>query len=252
MGKIGYIKIYRQIQESWIWSDGRYDKAHAWMDMLLLANHADKKIAINGKPKIIKRGQFHTGEEKLAMRWKWNRKTVHKFFQILQTDEMITFDGTYEGTTVTIVNYGLYQGLMDNGMDNGMDTNKNDKECIKNEKENIYSGEPERAYGLRNNVYLTKGEFEELRRKYPDRYADMIDDMSLYKSSSGRTYANDFDALIQWERRKKKDEPEPELDFLSTDRHKWDQKQWSKAIEAGKATEDDYKRIRKEVLNGTV
>ena len=48
------------------------------------------------------------------------------------------------------------------------------------------------------------------------------------------------------------DDTEEELDFLNTDWHEWTQYQWSDAIKAGKATQDDYRRIRKEVLNGTV
>lgn len=50
----GWIKLYRQIQDCWIWDDDdKYDKAHAWLDLLILANHRDKKISVDGKPITI-------------------------------------------------------------------------------------------------------------------------------------------------------------------------------------------------------
>ena len=108
MGNKGYIKLHRQIQDCWIWSDGeKYDKAHAFIDLLISANHRDKKIAVDGKPKIITRGQFLTSELKLAQRWNWDRKTVHKYLKVLESDEMVTLEQSHVGTTISIVNYSV-------------------------------------------------------------------------------------------------------------------------------------------------
>lgn len=118
----GWIKIFRQIQDCWIWDDGdKFDKAHAWIDLLLLANHRDKKISVDGKPIVITRGMFLTSKVKLAQRWHWNIKTVDRFLKILESDAMITQENTHRWTTLTIVNYGVYQELMDNSTDNSMD-----------------------------------------------------------------------------------------------------------------------------------
>lgn len=144
----GYIKLHRAIKDCWIWQDDEpFTKRDAWIDMLLSANHTDKKILLEGKLLIIHAGQFHTSILKLSDRWKWDRKKVRKFLDILENDNMITTDRTAHGTTVTIVNWGKYQidgttdGTTDGQhmgqqMDNSRDTNKNDKECIKNEKNN--------------------------------------------------------------------------------------------------------------------
>ncbi|EAC3914326.1 DNA replication protein DnaD, partial [Listeria monocytogenes] len=35
----GWIKIYRSLQEHWIWENEKYLKW--WLDLLLLANHQD-------------------------------------------------------------------------------------------------------------------------------------------------------------------------------------------------------------------
>lgn len=111
---IGYIKLYRQLQDCWIWIDEeepeRFTRGQAWIDLLLFANHKDKKIRFNNGFKIIKRGQYLTSKRKLAERWRWNRRTVDKFLSLLELDEMITTECTTTHTLITIVNYEVYQG----------------------------------------------------------------------------------------------------------------------------------------------
>lgn len=105
----GWIKLHRAIQDCWIWNDEPFSKAQAWIDLLLLANHRDKKIGIDGKPVVISRGQFHTSINKLSDRWMWDRKKVMKFLDVLESDEMLYQKRTTKGTTLTIANYEVYQ-----------------------------------------------------------------------------------------------------------------------------------------------
>ena len=130
----GYIKLHRQLQDCPMWYEDRFSKGQAWVDLLLLANHSDKKILFNGDFIVVKRGQYLTSMVKLAEKWKWDRKTVNKFLKLLEKDKMITLSVDKHKTLITIDNYCIYQSSEDNGMDNGMDINKNDKECIKNDK----------------------------------------------------------------------------------------------------------------------
>ena len=157
MSSQGWIKLHRQLQECPMWYEERFSKGQAWVDLLLLANHSDKKILFNGDFIIVKRGQYLTSMVKLAEKWKWDRKTVSKYLKLLEKDKMITLNVDKQKTLITIDNYRVYQeteddtldnGMdirtdihMDNGMDNGMDINKNDKECIKNEGEYTHAHE---------------------------------------------------------------------------------------------------------------
>jgi len=105
---MGWIKLDRQIQDNFLWFDEPFTKAQAWIDLLLLANHEDGEVLINGKYQKIKRGQHLTSTIKLANRWKWSRNKVYRFLVILQNANMVK-KRTLGGTLLTIVNYDKYQ-----------------------------------------------------------------------------------------------------------------------------------------------
>ncbi|EAE7377030.1 DnaD domain protein [Listeria monocytogenes] len=106
----GWIKIYRSLQEHWIWENEKYLKW--WLDLLLLANHQDRDILINGELITIKRGQKHTSELWLSNRWNADRKQVRKFLELLKKNDMITITKSRQkGTTYEISNYNDFQGI---------------------------------------------------------------------------------------------------------------------------------------------
>ena len=107
----GYISIHRKIWDNDIWkSKEPFDVRSAWIDLLLMANHADANC-IRGKSIIkIQRGQLHTSIRHLAKRWGWSDKKVRKYLTLLKALQMVYTEGTPNGTTLTIVNYGVYQG----------------------------------------------------------------------------------------------------------------------------------------------
>lgn len=117
----GWILLHRQIQDSWIWKDKPFSKGQAWVDLLLLANHKERKILLSGELKVIQRGQFHTSLRKLADRWGWDFKTVKKFLDLLETDGMITQECNTKGNTITLVNYGVYQDSVVHASEHSME-----------------------------------------------------------------------------------------------------------------------------------
>lgn len=108
---IGYIKIHRQLQDCWVWMEENepFSRGQAWIDLLMLANHADKKTRIDNRIVTIQRGQRLTSIRKLAERWKWSRKKVSNFLDLLESDDMISQERATNHTLITIVNYTLYQ-----------------------------------------------------------------------------------------------------------------------------------------------
>ena len=113
---IGWISLYRTIQDNWVWKEKPFSKGQAWIDLVLMANHEDKTILYEGKLITVKRGSFITSILKLAERFGWDRKKVKRFLELLECDGMVTTVSTTHGTTVTIVNYGEYQDLSTTNM----------------------------------------------------------------------------------------------------------------------------------------
>lgn len=111
---MGYFKIERDFLESELWLSEPFTPGQAWVDLIGLANYADKDRYYNGKFQTVKRGQVVTSYRTLADRWKWSRGRVSHFIHALETAKMVDIDKATKWTTLTIVNYGLYQDASDN------------------------------------------------------------------------------------------------------------------------------------------
>jgi hypothetical protein len=107
----GWIHLHRSIQDCWLWQIKPFDKARAWVDLLLFANHDERKIYDGGKPITVHRGQYLTSIEKLTDRWGWTRNKTKRFLATLEADEKLTTERTNRWTLVTILNYGPYNDM---------------------------------------------------------------------------------------------------------------------------------------------
>ncbi|WP_238480400.1 hypothetical protein [Clostridium chrysemydis] len=103
----GWIKLYRNIQEHWIWQDSQ--KLKWWLDILLLANHKENKFLLGNDLVSVERGEHHTSELKLAARWGVSKTTVRKFLELLKSENMIELKKSKKGTTLKVCNYNDYQ-----------------------------------------------------------------------------------------------------------------------------------------------
>lgn len=111
MAKQGWIALHRKIKDHWLWEEKPFDKAHAWVDMLLLANHEDNKFLLGNELVEVKSGSFITSEIKLMERWGWGKTKTRAFLDLLQSDGMIIKKSDRKKTTITIVKYGDYAVL---------------------------------------------------------------------------------------------------------------------------------------------
>lgn len=109
----GFILLWRSICDNTLLNDGKtpFDKFHAWCDLLCMVNHEDKKVFVNGKPVIIKRGSKLTSVVKLADRWHWSRCRAMRYLNALELDNMIVTERTPNGTTITVINYDFYNSV---------------------------------------------------------------------------------------------------------------------------------------------
>lgn len=150
----GWIKLSRDIQDHWLWKEKPFDRKSAWIDLLLMVNHQDSKYMLRGRLVEVKRGQCGTSIVRLALRWGWSRKKVRSFLRTLEEDQMVTVKGTAQGTTITVINYGLFQSQgptkgtakeqqREQQRNSSGNTNKNDKRMKKNVEEKTLLPEEE-------------------------------------------------------------------------------------------------------------
>ena len=106
----GYIKLFRDIEQSDIWNmDEPFSPRDAWIDLLLLASHKDHQILKNGKVIESKRGQVNRSVTQLADKWQWSRGKVRRYLSCLEKMQMVTIKRYAHGQVLTIENYAKWQ-----------------------------------------------------------------------------------------------------------------------------------------------
>lgn len=203
----GWIKIYRKIMENPLYFSEPFNRSLAWIDMLLLANHADSFFFKRGVKVEVKRGQIGYDLDSLAKRWKWSRGKVERFIKFLENDNQIVRQKTNVTTLISIVNYKDYQ--KDDKANDKADDNSNSKpnskpndkadgnkqECkeLKEEKElkeckeyntidyefyfNLFWDAYDKKYGKSKS-------FEKFKKIKPELYDLIIDKATEYKKST--------------------------------------------------------------------
>lgn len=105
----GWISVHRNIQDNWLWQEKPFSKGQAWIDLLLSANHQDRKTLLGNELIIVNRGSFITSQKKLMNRWGWGSEKTRTFLKLLEEDGMIKFAPDKKKTTIEILNYDIYQ-----------------------------------------------------------------------------------------------------------------------------------------------
>jgi len=127
----GWIKLHRKIMEGEYWLTEPFTRAQAWVDLLLLANHAPSSVRKRGIVFEVGTGQVGYGEEKLSARWRWSREKVRRSLKELMTRGAITRNPVQQNpklsSLITITNYREYQSVGTSNETTNETRNKNDK-----------------------------------------------------------------------------------------------------------------------------
>ena len=192
MSKSGWIKVYRKIEDCPFWFEERFTYGQAWIDLLLMANHASKRILFDATWIEIQQGQILTSIRKLSTRWGWGVKRTMRFLDNLAADNMVIRESNTKRTLITIVNYSVYQssGNTNENADNNTDDNTDDNtDCTQTRREED-----------KNNIHVApkeqresdKADFEVIYSKYPKKKSGRGRALNIYlgwTSQKGR-YVN--------------------------------------------------------------
>lgn len=97
--------LHRSLLNHWIWLSESFTQGQAWVDMVLLANHASGKMMIKGQLVKIERGQLGRSKLNLAKRWRWSRGKLNRFLSRLEMEHMIVQQAGHLTTVITLCNY---------------------------------------------------------------------------------------------------------------------------------------------------
>lgn len=197
----GWIPVYRQIQENWMWKEKPFSKGQAWIDLIMLANYEDKKMPYKGEVITCERGTVNLSISFLADRWGWGREKTRNFLKLLESDEMVTVNATKHRTTIIIENYAIYNDVPATNrqpIDNQSTTSRQQAD-ITNNINNINN----------NNRRFTPPTVEEVAAYCQERGNSISPEAFIdYYSSKGwmigKNKMKDWKAAVRnWERRQK-------------------------------------------------
>ena len=188
----GYILLHRKLFDNPLYVSEPFNRALAWIDLLLLANYRESYYYVRGVKITVKRGQLGWGLDKLANRWRWSRGKVERFLCDLETEQQIVRQKNNVTTLISITNYEDYQtnGKADNKA-NSKASSKADGHIIKKDNKD------KEVYG--EFVTMTTKEYNELTKRFgKERTMAAIVKLDNYKGSSGKKYASDYRAILTW------------------------------------------------------
>lgn len=113
MSRAGYVLIYRNMKDHWLWRDPK--KYLRWNDLLMDAAWEDHYAIFGNSRVMLERGQLVTSIRTLMHQWGTNSRYVSDFLELLESEHMIVCETKKAYTIITIVGYDEQQRGLGNG-----------------------------------------------------------------------------------------------------------------------------------------
>jgi len=187
---MGWIKIDRNIVNHWLWSDEK--KLKWWLTILMEVNYKDKVMSLGYKTYHVKRGQSSRSIRSWAAIFETGTKSVLRFFDMLEEDELISRKvigkGKHSTTLLTICEYSSYE------IDS--DENETQKDTLNSTQGNTQEGTQE-GYNIRKEE-SKEGKKEEDNISSSSEKSDNIDTLAPHKNVSKTNKRPTKDLVIEY------------------------------------------------------
>lgn len=107
----GWIRLHRKLRNSSIWDDKPFDRARAWVDLLMMTNYENSTLRIKSQVIEIPRGSVAFSTQKMADKWGWSRGKVNRFVNELKMEQMVVQQTVQALTVLSVCNYDEYNPL---------------------------------------------------------------------------------------------------------------------------------------------
>jgi DNA-binding transcriptional regulator YhcF (GntR family) len=184
----GYIKLHRKMLENAIFY--KPDYYQVWCYILLKVSHKDTSFIWNNQRKDMKKGSAIFSQKEMADTFKVSISKINRILNYLKTENQIEVKTSNKYTEIQVVRWEEYQESLENGnqTETKRKTTRKPAETIKNDK-NIY----------RANVLLLEAEFNKLVELHGLDFTNKcLDELGDYKARSGKTYKEDYLAILKW------------------------------------------------------
>ncbi|EGO2580061.1 DnaD domain protein [Enterococcus faecalis] len=221
----GYIKLYRKVTNSFVWTNS--DMFKLWILCLMKASHEDRKFLFNGQEVRLTSGQFVTGAHAIAKEYNegassdkaiaW--RTLWRWLKKFENEELLTIQSNARYSVITIKNWSDYQSgdkpltSQRQSSDKPLTTYKNEKND-KNEKNinnnnkgsSIRSIWENNGFGLMSSKTMTDfdywiSDFEKIGASQKDAEQLIVKAIEIAIDANARNY-NYINAILKdWEQR---------------------------------------------------
>ena len=160
----GYIKLYRKVTNSFVWTNS--DMFKLWILCLMKASHEDRKFLFNGQEVRLTSGQFVTGAHAIAKEYNegassdkaiaW--RTLWRWLKKFENEELLTIQSNARYSVITIKNWSDYQSgdkpltSQRQSSDKPLTTYKNEKNVVVVEEQQSVFQLYQSIFGMLNSV----------------------------------------------------------------------------------------------------
>ena len=216
----GYIKLYRKLLENPIMK--KPGMLQLWIYCLLKANHEPGRTHFGKDDIDVLPGQFVTGRFELSSALGVKPATIYKRLSALHQTGFCNIKSNNRNTLVTVINWELYQSSENESniksnnkvttKEQQSSTNKNDKNDKNDKKYKTYS----------EFVLLQESEYQKLVEKFGEAgVKERIENLNLYKGSTGKKYASDYLTILNWERKNSETKKFTSKHFKNMEEHQY-------------------------------
>lgn len=189
----GWIKLHRELKDKGFYCNIKY--LAVWIDILLSANHKDKKFVFNNEEIIIKSGSFIMSQKAVSKKFGISLGTVNRILKHFENENQIGKQSTNKFTIISVTNWDKWQ-VVETNLESTLkptetklkpsETNKNEKnEKIKElNKKNIVKFSPPSLEDVKL-YFKEKGYLESVGEKAFNFY-----DCAGWKDSRGNQVKN--------------------------------------------------------------
>jgi DnaD/phage-associated family protein len=160
----GWIKLYRKMRQSFVWTDANQLKL--WLLLLMKASHEPRRFLFNGQQLDLSSGQMVTGRDALASEFNYGVKPVQRvsgrqlwrWIKLFESEQMLSIKSTTKYSVISISNWGEYQSddqhlsIERPSTVHQVSTYKNDKNLKNEKKSSTTTGNNSAVNSFQNNI----------------------------------------------------------------------------------------------------